>query len=442
MRASMTSSAAPKRIPMMTEPTLGAGRAFASASGPSSEVREGTVARLVLIAAALLGTVPSPLVTGWSAGEPHGVALAGFALAWCVVTLAVRAPGTNVRGWMLVLDVAFLTALFAFSGAAENPFTLLYFLPLTLSTLVSQAFTWRVALAAVVGFVVLLIVSQTQAGPHAAHGHFQSHVRGMALSLAVAGLLVAVFAHRLARVLTSQREQIARLVRERERDRLATSLGAVAAGAAHELGSPLGTIQLLVDDLPHMSELERDQAFGAIREQVARMKEVLHGLDSTELSGEVLASSDAWSLASLRDVLAESQPRLAPCVTVEADGVVMQPRAVIEQIARELVTNSERVAPRESIEVVLSASDDSFTLRVLDRGSGFSSDAIEGAIEPFVSHTGGRGLGLFLAHVHARQLGGALVISARPGGGAEVALHLPMRPPSLVRDSGEGGAPP
>lgn len=425
----------------MIERWLGAEPLVDGERRSSSEVREGTVARLVLIAAALLGTVPSPLVAGWSGvTEPHGATVGVLASLWCASALLVRAPGTSARGWMLVLDVAFLTLLFSFSGAAENPFTLLYFLPLTLSTLVSQAFTWRVALSAVVGFVVLLVVSQTLAGPHAAHGHFQSHVRGMALSLAVAGLLVAVFAHRLARVLAAQREEIARLVRERERDRLATSLGAVAAGAAHELGTPLGTIQLLVDDLPAMSEAEQSEAMVTIREQVSRMKEVLHGLDSTELSGEVLSSTEEWRISSLGDALSELLPELGLRVGVTSDGIVLQPRAVIEQITRELVTNATRVAPRESIEIELAVEGDALSVRVLDRGPGFSEDAEEGAIEPFVSHTGGRGLGLFLAHVHARQLGGALIISARPGGGAEVALHLPTRPPSAAHAASERGA--
>lgn len=425
----------------MTEPPRGAEPDGGAPARPPSEVREGTVARLVLIAAALIGTVPSPLVAGWSSGAPpQGFALGALALVWCAVTFFVRAPSASARGWMLVLDVAFLTALFSVSGAAENPFTLLYFLPLTLSTLVSEAFTWRVALAAVIGFVLLLVESQLTAGPHAAHGHFQSHVRGMALSLAVAGLLVAVFAHRLARVLASQREQIARLVRDRERDRLATSLGAVAAGAAHELGSPLGTIQLLVDDLPHMSDAEREDALGTIREQVSRMKGVLHGLDSTELSAEVLSTVEAWRVSSLVAPLGELLPELRSRVTVTSDGVVRQPRSVIEQITRELLTNAARVAPPESIEVELSATEGALSVLVRDRGPGFSDDAAEGAIEPFVSHTGGRGLGLFLAHVHARQLGGALIISARAGGGAEVGLHLPSRSPSAGPASSDGGS--
>jgi len=391
-------------------------------------------ARLALLVIATCTALPTPLAPflGGSGENSVWTPLA-IALVWSALGLwsgrAATPSSTRLAGSALVIDVTALTCLLALGGAAQNPFTMLYFVPIALSTLVSQAWTWTVAASAVLGFAGLLVLTARAAGPHAHHGHFFHHIVGMAVALGVAGVLVTYFVHRIGRTLTEQRSQIVRLSREQEQDRFATSLGALAAGAAHELGTPLGTVQLLTGELGFMTDDERAIAQKTIKQEVARMKEILHGMTSTQLSAQVLESGAAW----MTDDLASDLGREFPDVAWVQSGrrATTQPRPVLAQILRELVRNAQRSSASCSpvVEVELSAGPAEFWFVVRDTGAGMDADAQQRAVLPFFSTTGGRGLGLFLARVHVRQLGGSFELDSSPGVGTRITLKLPLAPP-------------
>ncbi len=327
-----------------------------------------------------------------------------------------------------MLDVGALTALLGLAGAAQNPFTMLYFVPIALSTMISQGWTWTVASGSVLGFAVLLWRTASTAGPHAQHGHFFHHVAGMAIALAVAGALVTYFVHRIARDLAEQRAEVVRLHREREQDRLVTSLGALAAGAAHELGTPLGTVHLLAGELEFLDEKERREAAARIETEVTRMKGILHGMTSSKLSAQLLAEQRAWRVQELAGELGAALHQVA--VTARGEASTTQPRPVLSQILRELVRNAERASSGfAGIRVELTASPESLRCLVADSGVGMDAAQLDSALSPFVSHGGGRGLGLFLASVHVRQLGGRLELESKLGSGTKVWFELPLEPP-------------
>lgn len=417
-------------------------------------------ARAALLLVALATVTPNPLSRLWGTmvlDRPTWVG-GGFA-GWLLLFGAVEwwhlrqrcaagrrgraAVSSTIEGVLLCLDCLFLTLVLYGSGSAENPFTLLYFIPLSLSTLVSRTWTFRVALSAVFGFAVLFADSAAGVDLSSARGHFLRHVLGMAVALGFCGGLLTIFFHRIAGEIDEQRRHIAELSMARERDRLATSLGAIAAGAAHELGTPLGTIQLVVDDFAQMSGQERENALITVRDQVQRMKRVLHDMDAVTLSADVRNQGlTGWALSQLQDELpAEVVFRVAEEARRRTTD---QPRRVIGQIIRELIHNADRAVARGGAtvgpEVEVDADARSFRVSVLDRGPGFLSQEIGLAFQPFWSGDGGRGLGLFLAEVHARQLGGSLEIEARSGGGTVVRLRLPMELDSFFAQAGSDGA--
>lgn len=385
--------------------------------------------------------------------------------------------GRADAGVHLLLDVALLTALLALTGGANNPFTMLYFLPITLATLVSRTWTWIVALGAVVGFAALVVVSTwtfhgahpaepvtvepataehvhdhaapvqphhasreasgSVAKPSAHDEHYWRHLVGMGVALAVAGSLITYFVHKIAGLLAAQRDELERLRREAREDRFAASLGALSAGAAHELGTPLGTIQLLTGELAWMEPEERSEAVALIRAQIERCKDILHSMRNPELSARSLEGEASWSLESLaqslRAIEVPSPARLEVRCSTEDGALWYQPRAVVEQTVRELVTNACRAARDDrpaSIGITLSGRADQLSIRVQDDGTGMSEGELASAFEPFFStREGGRGLGLFLARLHVRQLGGSLVLESASDSGTTAELCLPRHPP-------------
>lgn len=389
-------------------------------------------ARLALALTALVVSVPTPLSKLWGIGEGPNVLFTLLAvLSWiaCIAIPSLVRRNADLRfdaWWPLVLDVLFLTCVLGLNSAAENPFTLLYFVPITLATLVSQGQTFRVALAAVVGFGLLFSISAEDVDLSSPRGHFMRHVLGMAIGLAVSGALLTVFFHRIAHELSEQRRRISELSEQQARDRMVTTIGAMAAGAAHELGTPLGTIQLLADDLHLMDRPALLEAQTTIAEEAQRMKRVLSEMDTVELRGELL-DVQSWDARGLEE---EARARGARG-DFGAELALQQPERVVRQIVRELLNNAERASDPNDKDLALSVRRGEAVVEivVLDRGPGFSDEALAHALTPFWSTSGRRGLGLFLASTHARALGGSLTIARREGGGACVVVSLPLTAP-------------
>ena len=401
---------------------------------PQREPRGFHWARAALILVAFSVVLPSPLSSRWGAKLSGSLAeLVCLCFLWAILTwwnfknshtARDKRGGGQWAGASLALDVVALTLLLAMSGAAQNPFTLLYFVPITLATVVAPKWTWRVALLAVVGFSLLLLQTALALSVHrnhAQHAHFFQHVEGMAVALAVAGAFVTFSVNRIARELAAQRATIEELSRARQEDHFVIGLSALSAGAAHELGSPLGTIQLLAEELPHVSPEERDAALGTIVTEVQRMKKIVHAMSSSEISAELSGDGQPWSLR----LLAIESEELAVQLEQGGEALTTQPQAILTQILRELVENAQRVASPDGVHVLIDGGEHEISIVVSDDGPGLSEDELLNAQKPFVSERGGMGLGLFLAQVHARQLGGRLLLSSQVGKGTRAELRLP-----------------
>jgi two-component system sensor histidine kinase RegB len=328
---------------------------------------------------------------------------------------------------LLLGDVLALTGLLAISGAAQNPFTTLYFVPITWATLIAPQLTLGVALASVLGFSYLLYLTALELGPHQnhpGHAHFFHHVVGMAIALAVAGAFITYLVRRIGRLLRQRREALIALAEERQRNQLTVALGAMAAGAAHELGTPLGSIQMLAEEWEHLPEGERAPAQATMVAEVKRMKSILHGLRSSQLSAEQLRQDAAWHLDELKD-------ELPPGIQWHslARHRTYQPRSVLVRVLRELVHNALEVVEPTQVFVCVATSEDSLEMRVTDDGPGITPEKLAQVREPFVSFRGGTGLGLFLVQVHVQQLGGELLLESPVGAGLTARVRLPMQPP-------------
>lgn len=375
------------------------------------------------------------------APEPRGTAATlGVLAVLNVITQRFILPtgraSQNLAGAHLIVDATALTVLLALSGGVINSFTAMYFVPITLSTQVSPRWTWALATYCLCAYAVLFVLAPVD--HHAAH-NFDNHVRGMWVAFAISGVLITYFVHRIAISLARQRRELARLQSEAHQDRHLAAMGTLAAGAAHELGTPLGTIAMLAADIEVMDERERAEASTSIKEAIGRCKHILAQMRSPELRVPTLARDRRrWPL---RELPAECQVDVDVQVTTlmteafAAPGRASdQPREVIGQIVRELVANAAEACRQRpgstGVRVHFDVdAEGRIEIAVQDDGAGMSQEAAEAAFDAFFSTKAegqGMGLGLYLARAHARQIGGALDLETEAGVGTTVILDFPI----------------
>jgi two-component system sensor histidine kinase RegB len=200
---------------------------------------------------------------------------------------SMRFPQATL-GAAFALDTVCLTSILALTGGQMNPFSLLYLVQITLSAVVlHKIWTWSLGLLSTACFGLLFFVHIPIA---AFEGHrtgpgLSPHLIGMWIAFAVAAILITFFTGKIADTLRRREQEVLALqVRVAKNERLA-SLVTLAAGAAHELGTPLGTIAIVARELErYASDVSANQAVledaRLIRSEVERCRVILERMSA------------------------------------------------------------------------------------------------------------------------------------------------------------------
>lgn len=370
---------------------------------------------------------------------PLGLILGLEALSNVVAAAAALRQRAHALGLVALVatDILALTGLLALTGGASNPFNFLYLINLTLAAvMLSAKATWGLTALATLCFGSLFLVQPAQ-GPHGAHvmhgmPELDSHVRGMWVAFAVAAGFIVSFVGRLTRALARQEAELVR-AREREtRGQRLAALAGLAAGAAHELATPLGTVAVAAGELERALGRDRPSEelladVQLIRQQVGRCRDILHrmNLDAGQLRGEAPQVLTAGALAEEALGLRADRDRFA----LEGDAR-QQPlrvfRLALVAALGNVLDNAARAGPG-SIAVRLEARGAAVSFSVRDQGAGMPPEVLDRIGEPFFTTRApgaGMGLGLFLAQAIVERHGGALRVTCPPGGGTVVELEV------------------
>ena len=334
----------------------------------------------------------------------------------------------------MALDVALLTGLLYFTGGPANPFSFLYLVQIALAAVILRAhWTWMLVALSFGSFGGLLLAHREL--PVLQVNNVQEN--GMWVALGVASAFIV---HFLLRVVAALAERERELTDARDRaarqERLA-SLATMAAGAAHELATPLGTVALVAKELERALDKRGDTIMAEdarlIREQVGRCRVILDQMSGRvgEHPGENLEATTVTELLSEAMTGARARPEVRlDLPRAVASHVVRWPPRAVAQALRSVITNAQDASATEDVVVVGRLVPKGVVIEVSDSGSGMSAEVLARVGEPFFTTKApgrGMGLGLFLTRAVVESLGGDLEIHSVPDEGTRVSLRLPVQ---------------
>jgi two-component system sensor histidine kinase RegB len=335
----------------------------------------------------------------------------------------------------LLLDMAALTAQLYLSGGTANPFVWLYLLQIVLGAiLLTPVLAWVLVAASTLFYAFLTVERRPLLLPRTV-GDLPIDLRAVGewISLAmVAGLLV-LFITRISRNLRSREAYAADLAQRSAEEDGIVRMGLFASGAAHELGTPLSSLSVLVSDWQRDKALARNAGFqeelSDAKAEIERCKAIVSNIlhAAGQSRGEAMTST---KVDALLDEIARSWRSInSTPLAYDASqlrGATVAAEPALRQAIWSLLENAAVASP-SGIELAGTVDGERVLILVTDRGEGFPEDQLQSLGKLYQSDKGpGRGLGLFLASNVARRLGGFLEAENRSDGGAVVRLVLPL----------------
>lgn len=364
--------------------------------------------------------------------------LAVFNIAsWLRQRLALPVSNGELFAGLLV-DVGVLTCQLYYSGGSANPFIYLYLLQVAVgSVLLRPVYTWAMVLVTSLCFVALTQWHRPLAFPDAGGPTPSAHyVGGLLACFLINASLLVIFIGRIGRNLRQRDARLADLRQRAAEEEHIVRMGLLASGAAHELGTPLATLSVILGDwarmTPFAAEPELREEIEQMQVQVSRCKSIVTGIlqSAGETRGE---APEETTLHDFLDDLVDEWRQTRPVKELIFDrhnllDVPFIADTALRQMIDNVLDNALEAAPQGLLRVQASCEDDTLTLRVQDQGPGFTPQMLQRFGKPYESSKGrpGGGLGLFLSVNVARTLGGRIEAHNRPGGGAEVVITLPL----------------
>jgi two-component system, sensor histidine kinase RegB len=361
----------------------------------------------------------------------------------------------------ICMDVLALAYLLYLTGGASNPIIWVFLLPLIVTAIMlPQAYAWNMVIITSCVYTVLIAynVPLPAIEPHMMHPamsdltpemslqmhllndrrYFNLHVFGMWFGFVFSAGLVAFFVVELSNTLKERERTLAEARESALRDERVVSLGTLAASAAHDMGTPLGTIAILAhemaEELPEHRFPDLNQKLMIVQQQIERCKQILSVMSAS--AGEMRAESGKVMLVSeyIDEVLnlwrthkAATKLKLFISHDVDMSARIIAERTVTHSVINILNNAAEATSADAGIEFHVEWDRWALNLKIRDFGPGLPAEFIDFAgHQPVKSNKQGMGVGLFLTYTTIKRIGGKIQFSNLESGGACVEISLPL----------------
>ena len=364
--------------------------------------------------------------------------LALFDLA-CWLRLRLRQPVSDSELFAQILvDIAVFTVLLYFTGGAANPFANMYVLLLAIAVaMLPGVYAWAVAAVTWACYLLIMFFNTPLADANGEPVQAGLLAMGTLINFLCTAGLITFF---LVKITATLRDHEHMLAQARENDlnnERIVQLGAFAAGAAHELGTPLSTMAVVVKELQSrwrklpelLSELR------VISNQIeickATLSNLLASAGRTRMDGGGKAALDEFLKAVVENCRL-MQPQVV--LTCRFDGTRPAPEIVMDQSLRQAITsllNNAADASPERVDVEGRWNEQEFYIRISDRGQGIPPEAADKIGKEFVTTKPpgkGHGVGFMLSSAVIDRFGGSVRLFNQPECGACTEVRLPLAP--------------
>jgi two-component system sensor histidine kinase RegB len=423
----------------------------ASRYAPPGTIAGGRVRLRTLIIirwVAITGQLTALLVVQFGFGYPVPLPAALAAVTVSVVvnvwaTIGRRSPerlGDRAAVFYLGYDLLQLGVLLYLTGGLHNPFAVLILAPVIVSATVLSRFSTIALTALALAVVAVLSLHHLPLPwPGRAFALSPLFVFGLAAALGLSVVFIAAYVFSVAEEARRMSGALAASYMALDREQRVSALGALAAAAAHRLGSPLGTIAVVAKELarelpaesPHRADVE------LLLSESERCRTILTELATRPEAGEppqrmplpALIEMAAAPYRSRRIRLTiDAAPELGADAAHQGDPQAPHSPELLHGLGN-LLQNAIEFA-RAEVRATARWSDRHVSLVIHDDGPGFPPGVLDHLGEPYLSGgTQGRagrgepmGLGVFIAQTLLGRTGARLSFANGQDGGAEVTI--------------------
>ncbi len=377
--------------------------------------------------------------TLWNIDYPSKVlVLTGFYFAMNVFSWVFRSDFTDRQIFInLLIDVTELSFFFYLTGGASNPFTWFLIVPIIFSaTVIAQKYTWIITGYSILCYTLLIKffkpVAMSMGDMHGVNHimdhstSFSQHLVGMWLGFIVLSVLISwVISGLMKNIRRKEKLLLEANTKQAENEKI-LALATLATGSAHELGTPLATINIIIKELLRDESIQKHHKMLNIMEsQVYRCKESLTQITASTgttqaISGLVVTVNEFLGKVQTRIIDPDSQKLQLNTNHKNSDKLHIDKtlvQALVNIINNALESSATKVfINSQSKEKIL-------TLIISDNGEGLNADfgAKDRSEKEF-----GMGLGLFLAKTTIERFSGTISVIKSNQKGTELQIELPL----------------
>lgn len=337
---------------------------------------------------------------------------------------------------LLGFDILQLTTLLYLTGGLENPFAILFLAPATIAA-VSLPPRQILLITALTGLAASFLYLNHYPLPWYQDQPFTLpalYRTGFWLAILISCAFISAYASRVAFEARSLSTALTATELALEHQNHLSQLDGLAAAAAHELGTPLATIALVVRELQNLElPVECGEDLALLAQESQRCRSILGRL--TSLASENLGPLSQTTLTVMLEQIAAAYRQGPVELRIDASDEAPEPLAIlspaIEYALGNLIDNALDFAKSSTI-IEARWTADIITIAVLDDGPGFSSEIIKRIGEPYVTTSADRrtkteegsglGLGVFIAKTLLERGGGRVSFANREPTGAAIRI--------------------